>query len=913
MKTILFKGYKVLSLAFVLSACGTNTLPTASTVSPTSDIQEQVVATKAEVSTAIAAITQQPNSTPSILRPEPTPVFAEPILAAISGRSPDFEEDFSNPNSGWPVTASGSGRYVGTVGYKDGEYFIIADPASAQNPHVHSWLEIPRLWVSDFVMEFDTSLSSVQSGTIYLHFRTIRKDHYSLNLASDGWVLLTAATIDGDTILADTEVNLIPISRNLHVRIIAQGPEIALYLNERLMLLAREEFVDQGEVILGIWNGASTPMQVNFDNFKVWDISELTSATSSKFRWERVYDNSIFQQADVSSIAVDQQNPNVIYAATTGALDVGVGAGIYKSVDRGKTWMAANTGLEHITVSGLFIDPEDTQTLYVTTFGAGPYKSTDGGAQWQPINAGLSRLTGSWNGVSSLVFDPNDNLQLYHIDPIEGIFRSVDGGEMWQFVSHPCQSFISVAIDPRDGDHLFAGAFFAYNVPDATCPGGLYESTDGGQNWTSIAQDIPDIEKAGVWRVIIDPHAPDSIYASLEYAGMDRPSTVIASTNGGKDWKVLRNAGWRSAIAINPSDSENIYIAEGIELHRSDDGGGTWTAVSGGFGGNIEALVFSGDTLYVGATGVYWTSDGGRSWDTSISGFASAWLELTFDPSGGVLYAEDNDCTLYRSQDGAVTWESLRSPGCGLAFDHENGLLYRIGTHTLHLSSDRGQMWSEVGQSPRITGGPYRVYVNPTDTNTLYTFYSCCSPNPYIYRSTDRGQSWQPLPTASDLYHGRIVIGDDGLWMYAASYGSVDMSNDGGQSWATTTAATNPNGNPPALALHPQDSNIVLLGTWGSGIQKTTNAGQTWSTVNAGLANLHVNTLAFNSRNPNIVYAGTDGGVFLSQDGGDSWNAVNKGLGRNLIVYSIAVDPNGSSRVFAVTPDGVYQLVNLSD
>ena len=335
MTTIIFKIHKALwplclIFSLALTDCGTTTIPAAGTAPPTSSITQLAIATRTEASTAIAPITQQPTSTPASLRVEPTPVFAEPILAAISSRSPDFKEDFSNPDSGWPKSTSGAGRFPGTMGYKDGEYFIIADPASAQNPHVHSWLEIPRLFVSDFVLEFDTDLPPAQLGQVYVHFRVVRKDNYNVNLAPDGWVSLGTATIAGGTTLAETRTNIITTRQSVNVRIIAQGPEIALYLNDQLILRAREEFVDQGEVILGIWNGASAPMQVSFDNFKVWDISDLTSAVSSTFRWEQVYDNSIFQRADVASIAIHPHDPNVIYAATTGALDLGVGAGIYQ-------------------------------------------------------------------------------------------------------------------------------------------------------------------------------------------------------------------------------------------------------------------------------------------------------------------------------------------------------------------------------------------------------------------------------------------------------------------------------------------------------------------------------------------------------------------------------------------------------
>jgi photosystem II stability/assembly factor-like uncharacterized protein len=259
-----------------------------------------------------------------------------------------------------------------------------------------------------------------------------------------------------------------------------------------------------------------------------------------------------------------------------------------------------------------------------------------------------------------------------------------------------------------------------------------------------------------------------------------------------------------------------------------------------------------------------------------------------------------------------MTWEKLTSSGCGLAFDRANNWLYRADWQMLYRSSDEGETWTGVGKTPS-GGDNFRVYVSPVNGNTIYTLHSCCPPGPFLHRSLDGGQTWQPLPTASDLYHGRLVIADDGLRMYAASYGSVDVSYDGGQSWSTTQASTHNNGNPPALALHPLDSDIILLGTWGSGILKSMDAGETWSTVNTGLANLHVNALTFDPRHPEVVYAGTDSGVFLSQNGGDSWTAVHDGLGRNLIVYSIAVDPTDSLQAFASTPDGVYRLGKLLD
>lgn len=201
--------------------------------------------------------------------------FVEEILAAIADRPPDYQDDFSDPTSGWPDAFSGVSRHAGEMGYIDGEYFLIAEPVSVDNPNRHSWLEIPGLDVSDFVITFDTRFTSAQSGQIYIHFRLTGDDLYSANLAAPGSVSLGTGSVDGGTLLAQKQTNLIQVGRDVHITLIAQGSRIALLLNGQPILVAEKEFVDQGSVILGIWNGASMPMQVNFDNFKVWDISNL--------------------------------------------------------------------------------------------------------------------------------------------------------------------------------------------------------------------------------------------------------------------------------------------------------------------------------------------------------------------------------------------------------------------------------------------------------------------------------------------------------------------------------------------------------------------------------------------------------------------------------------------------------------
>ena len=203
--------------------------------------------------------------------------FAEPILQAIADRRPDYQDDFSNPKSGWTIASYAEGERAGESGYEDGEYFLVANPASAQYPAVHSWLEVPAPEVSDFVIEFEARIVSAGDGSIYAHFRVQEKNVYAATVATDGQLRLGTETISSSKDLAVTRTDPIKAGQTNRIRIIAQGPQIALYLNGQPMLMARQEFINRGGIILGIWNGSRTPMQVNFDNFKAWHIANTTT------------------------------------------------------------------------------------------------------------------------------------------------------------------------------------------------------------------------------------------------------------------------------------------------------------------------------------------------------------------------------------------------------------------------------------------------------------------------------------------------------------------------------------------------------------------------------------------------------------------------------------------------------------
>jgi len=260
----------VIFLALGLSGCQSSATPEIEQPTPTHQIVETSSPTE-----VVPTRTSIPTNTPDPLV-EQARAFAEPILEAIANRPPDYQDDFSDPTSGWDIMSYANGERSGKVGYEDGEYFFIADAASAQYRNVHSWLQIPGLSVSDFVMEFDARFVSAHQGTIYMHFRVQKKDVYAADVSLDGWVRLGTATINGPREgSAETSTDLVKPRQTNRIRIIALGPQIALYLNDQPVLMFHEEFVDHGRVILGIWNGSSAPMQVNFDNVKFWSLENV--------------------------------------------------------------------------------------------------------------------------------------------------------------------------------------------------------------------------------------------------------------------------------------------------------------------------------------------------------------------------------------------------------------------------------------------------------------------------------------------------------------------------------------------------------------------------------------------------------------------------------------------------------------
>ncbi len=313
------------------------------------------------------------------------------------------------------------------------------------------------------------------------------------------------------------------------------------------------------------------------------------------------------QRSDrVAAIAVHPTKPHIIYVATEEA--------VYKTYDGGQVWERLTEGLSRIRVMNLAIDPLLPANVFAGTLADGVYKSPDGGRRWLPRNAGIQKGTISAN-VNQLVFHPTDTQILYAATTV-GVFRSTDGGQSWTERMNGMKEInfvVALAIDPQHPNILYAGT-----------SGGVYRSFDGSENWVKInAGLVPDDAKMasmalGVNRLVIDPSNTDIVYAGTTKG-------LYKTSNKGEHWSDI-TAGigepYVSSLLVNPQNAAHLYLGTSEGIYESLDGGETWLPKNNGLENlNIRALAMDPKDpriLYCGTngSGLYKSRDGATSWNS---------------------------------------------------------------------------------------------------------------------------------------------------------------------------------------------------------------------------------------------------------------------------------------------------------
>jgi hypothetical protein len=343
------------------------------------------------------------------------------------------------------------------------------------------------------------------------------------------------------------------------------------------------------------------------------------------------------------SIALDPATPTTVFAGT---LDFGV----WRSTDGAASWNSASTGLANTFVHALAVDATPG-TVYAAAdrngivSGSTVARSTDGGATWAPtasIDSGLSTLL-------AVATDPSTPGTAYVGTSLNGVFKTVDGGQSWSPLpggdaSSPSVLVETIVVDPSSPSTVYAGGL-----------GGAFVSTVGGASWTAINTGLPEV----VISMAIDPTKTSTLYAGTL---MEPGAGIFKTTNAGGMWVPI-NTGLPmmngmmdpslvTALAIDPMAPNTLYAAvEFLGVYKTTDGGASWAAASNGLPSlRVAALAVDPaipNTVFAGTLdqGVFVSVDGGASWASMNDGL--------FNRSIGALAVERDRIYAGSHSDGA--------------------------------------------------------------------------------------------------------------------------------------------------------------------------------------------------------------------------------------------------------------------
>jgi photosystem II stability/assembly factor-like uncharacterized protein len=610
----------------------------------------------------------------------------------------------------------------------------------------------------------------------------------------------------------------------------------------------------------------------------------------------------------VRALAIDPTTPSMLYAGT----DVGV----FKSIDSGGTWFAANTGPADPgggSVTGLVIDPTTPATLYAGTWQyGGVSKSTDFGGTWAAANTGLTT-----EYVQAMAINPTTPATLYAGTYDGGVFKSTDSGGTWVAVNTGLTSLDvrALAINPTTPSTLYAGTY----------AGGIFKSTNSGGIWAAVNTGLTS---PNVYALAINPTTPTTLYAGTS-------GGAFKSTNSGGTW-VAANTGLTNltvyALAINPTTPATLYAGTPSGgVFKSTDSGGTWAAANTGLTSpNVYALAINPTTpatLYAATYfgGVFKSANSGGTWAAANTGLTTLDVRaLAINPTtpatlyAGASHHNSSGAGVFKSTDSGHTWAAvntgLTSPNVyALAINPATPTTLYAGTSGgAFKSTNSGGTW--VAANTGLTNlTVYALAINPTTPATLYAG----TPGGGVFKSTDSGGTWAATNTGLTFPFVNVLAINPTTpaTLYAGTNVGVFKSTNSGGTWAAANAGLpiGATGYPPnifALAINPTTPATLYAG--GNGVFKSTNSGATWAAAQTGLPSANCNALAINPTTPTTLYAGTwdfgPGAVFRSTDSGGNWAAANAGL-PNVAVNALALDPTGAATLYAgLEGRSVWQL-----
>ncbi len=640
-----------------------------------------------------------------------------------------------------------------------------------------------------------------------------------------------------------------------------------------------------------------------------------------------VFDDHI---QSIGAIAIDPNDKKVVWVGTGESWtrnSTSVGDGVYKTTDGGDSWK--RMGLEDSErIARIVIDPNDSNVVYVCATGhlwdaneeRGLYKTTDGGETWEAV-----LQVDENTGCSDVSMDPEDSQILY--------------AGMWQFRRQPWT--------------------FKSGGPGS----GLYKSADGGANWRELTHGLPAGEKGRI-AVDVAPSRGRTIYAVVEadetalYRSDDLGETFRKTSTA---FNVQVRPFYFAYVVVDPTDHERVY-KPGLNLGASNDGGATFNQLAGSTHSDHHALWINPNDptqLVLGTDGGVWmSSDRGVHWRLArglpLSQFyeISHDMEIPYNVYGGL---QDNG-----------TWRGPSESVAGIENKDWQNIGFGDGFHAFVDPTDSDYVYVEyqggnilrhnmvTGETRDIRpleqeGDPkYRfswntpIHLSPTASGRVYVA------GQFLFRSDDRGASWQKISgdlTTNDPQKqrqqesGGLTIDnstaenhttiytvsesplDDQVIWAGTDDGNLQVTRDGGESWTNTVGAA------PGLPANTWVAHVAAgrhakgtayaafdghrTGDMTTYLYRTEDFGESWTALADDGIEGHAHVIVEDPVSPDLLFAGTELGLYLSIDRGATWVRFTGELPR-VPVRDLAIHPREHDLVIGTHGRGIYILDDIT-
>lgn len=653
----------------------------------------------------------------------------------------------------------------------------------------------------------------------------------------------------------------------------------------------------------------------------------------------------------ILSITIDPNNTNNLFVGSASG-------GIWKSTNAGSSWSYVNTGLPVLGVSSIVYHPTNSNILLAGTgevyrvdtsnigfnvwkargtYGIGILRSADGGLTWSQA---YNKTTAELFAIQMLKYDPSNSNNVFAC-ATDGLYKSTDGGLSWTRIL--VKTFVNdIAIHPTNPAIMVVSVGNLVNADK-----GIYRTTNGGTTWTKITSGLPasfggyiTIENLGSTRMYASIGKPSGTTNEL-YQSSDFGATWIQKTGsahcGGQYW-------FGHDLAIDPNNGNKVVMG-GVSYYTytsssTTTNAGTRTAFASGVHADVHDIEYapgSSTVIYIACDGGVYKTTNGSTFSNMNNGLAAVqfyasvapspvdpniilgglqdngviryngttWASVkggdggpcTFHPTNGniALLSNDARAVFYSSNSGSTSVQKLTNMGYGygatayddrtgfmapLAISKSNPSIMYVASDNLHVSVDGGTSFQRPNPADmtRPIEATYKtaiaLAVSPTNPDKVYV-----STSPFSQRADDR-LNVNGLPNVLKSLNASS----------STAYSFTSIKNTLPDRFVTDFAISNTN----------DDSVFAVLGGFGtSHVYVTGDGGASWTNVGAGLPDVPFNAVLIDPVDPQVIYAGSDLGVYVSPDRGGTWYAFNDGFWETVQVMDLQV--TADNRLVAAT------------